>query len=232
MPSEKPILFNADMVRAILDGRKTQTRRLVKPQPHGEVPSSILTGWYEPIRVGRDGIEFPGPSVYGFASEYQGWRSPFGAPGDRLWVREPARLVESNRHIHQACGGDVVRVEYRADGLISDWLPYPERLATLQMGRGLPNGCYREASRLTLEITDVRVERLQDISEEDADAEVFGGDFPHKVMPDMFDPENDWKLSIPECFARLWDCINGTKSAANWNANPFVWVVSFRRIAK
>lgn len=177
--NEKPILFNGDMVRAALAGRKTQTRRLVKPQPHGEVPSSILPGWYEPLRVGRDGIEYPGSPVYGFASEEQGWTSPFGAPGSKLWVRETWRTITDDFGFGS--------VQYRADSAV-------HRLLTTDGDDGDPCGVSgqtsveqwapddmpkwrpsihmpRWACRLLLDVTDVRVERLQDISEDDAIAE-------------------------------------------------------------
>jgi len=84
-------------------------------------------------------------------------------------------------------------------------------------------------SRITLEITDIRFERVQDISEEDVDAEGFGGDVPHLIMPDLF-TEDDWKLDMVECFSVLWDSINGKKEGCSWADNPWVWVVEFEVI--
>lgn len=212
---ETPILFNADMVRALLDGRKTQTRRLVKPQPHGEVPSSILPGWYEPLRVGRDGIEYPGSPVYGFASEYQGWPSPFGAPGDRLWVREtcciaPKRFAAPDDSCVIDTDGDPRHISYKADGHPEDamreyglkWRP------SIHMPRW--------ACRLTLDVTAVRVERLQDISEDDAKAEgvlpidMTGCDAEERELLDLSLMEDD--APYRNGFATLWDSIYGKPS--------------------
>ena len=85
----------------------------------------------------------------------------------------------------------------------------------------------RWASRITLEITGVRVERLQEISEADADKEGFNEDFPHKVFPEYFNQDMG-DYSIPECFGMLWDSINGKKHP--WESNPFVWVIEFRKV--
>jgi hypothetical protein len=224
--SEKPILFNGDMVRAIIDGRKTQTRRVVKPQPSGEVPRSIMPGWYEPLRVGTDGIEYPGRPVYGFASEYQDWPSPFGAPGDRLWVRETwspdhAAFYPNFPLVYRADFGPEYERNEKSEVWSDEqqnWYPFRWR-PSIHMPR--------EVCRLTLDVTAVRVERLQDISEQDADAEVFGGDFPHKVLPGMFHPNDSSLLSLPECFARLWDSI--ANPGEKWDDNPYVWVVEFTR---
>lgn len=171
---ERPIIFSGPMVRAILDGRKTQTRRIVNPQPcEGWMPHSycelhlmnggefVLSGG-APIVVG-----------WGVANETgeDGRVCPYGGPGDRLWVRRP-----------------------------KDFMP-------------------RWASRLTLEITDVRVERLQDITEEDAKSEGATrkdcGDFGMET----------WTSA----FRNLWIDINGRDS---WNANPWVWVIDFKTVPR
>lgn len=167
---ERPILFSAPMVRAILDGRKTQTRRVVK----------LRNGQYMP------------PSE---KADINGWRQmlrncPYGQPGDRLWVREThfdaKRLNEG-------------RILYRADGDVSrfGWTP------SIHMPRS--------ASRITLEVTGVRVERLQDISEADAVAE------------GVVWEQGQTAINV---FETLWESING---AGSWDANPWVWVVEFKR---
>ena len=87
VPKERPIIFTANEVRAALDGRKSATRRVVKPQPteHDDFDGPH---WYHPTRVDRSGEEYPGEAVFGIANEDQGWPCPYGSPGERLWVRE------------------------------------------------------------------------------------------------------------------------------------------------
>lgn len=200
-PKERPILFSGPMVRAILEGHKTQTRRVLPIANFWDPPVTHWEHWFQnrwkPVREGvTQGTEA---------------KCPYGKPGDRLWVRERARLVEADdgSPFVSGCRPNArVRVRYEADGTLSDWLPYPTRLASLGVGRCVPNGCYREASRITLEITDVRVERVQAISEEDARAEGFPSRSP---------------------FAGEWDAIYAAKGLG-WDANPWVWVVEFRRV--
>lgn len=207
----RPILFSAPMVRALLAGTKTQTRRTVKWPGHAE----------------PDGVEAHEELSGEFAPWLNGERlhtieCPYGAPGDLLWVREaftrvPATAYRMSEGVQQAVNPDD-RDEaaiYAAgwDRSIPKWKP------SIHMPRW--------ASRLTLEITDVRVERLQAISVADADAECFGGGFPWRALPELFpEPYERWgELSIPECYARLWEHINGPGS---WDANPWVWAVSFK----
>lgn len=178
---ERPILFSAPMVRAIVAGTKTQTRRIVKP-------GVLEDGW---------------PIAY--AAE----RCPYGAPGDRLWVRETwAKAGE--------VGDDI---EYRADNpdpLGARWRP------SIHMPRW--------ASRLLLEVTAVRVERLQDISEDDACAEgvqELDGTLDELALYARAKKMGECATDSRVWFAELWDSINGTR--APWASNPFVWVVSFKR---
>ena len=185
--SERPIPFSAPMVRAILAGTKTQTRRLWK-LPRG-------CDWYAEMGGERDGW---------FVDQGQPWwlhvsecRCPYGQPGDRLWVREAwARTtVFPGSEIIVYREGDN-RTDYGGP-----WKP------SIHMPRA--------ASRITLEITGVRVERLQGISRGDAMAE--GCPFPNMAQGD--DPRQ-W-------FADLWTQINGPGS---WDANPWVWCIEFRRL--
>lgn len=217
----KPILFSAPMVKALIAGTKTQTRRIIKPQP--------------PETARYSGIHYASgePDSHFFNTPHGGFKVRQRiAEGDRLWVREAVRGEELE------CGQDGVR--YRADDAFApiantarasiDWLA----LHTYWGHSGTPVGPWapgihmpRWASRLTLIVTDVRVQRLQDISEEDAVAEGFGGDFPDRVMPDVFPPRggNGWgDLSIAQCYGHLWDHING---AGSWAANPWVAAYSF-----
>ena len=216
-PKEHPILFSGAMVRAILDGRKTQTRRVVKPQPDEvfERSGDVLLAWGEEARS---------VSV----------QCPYGAPGDLLWVREthayiwPAPvdngMVYDDEHPEgRPIRRDECEVEYRADtgnAYPGDWPPEDAR-GNSEAPKWSPSIFMpRWASRLTLRVTDVRVERLQSISEADAEAE---GAEPILVPPDGG--------SCPFCegFRRLWDSINA-KRGHGWDTNPWVWVVSFERV--
>lgn len=193
---ERPILFSAPMVRAILEGRKTQTRRVVKQQPHAanDPQHAALrgAGWVWMAHDDR-------PS-YTFATG--DFRCPYGAPGDRLWVRETWAKAESPL---------IDETFYRADGEVDGRqraFSYVKREPRWRPSIHMP----RWASRIDLEVTGVHVERLQDISEADALAE--------GVAPEAPD----------ECalaFRRLWESINGPDS---WAADPWVWVVEFKRI--
>jgi hypothetical protein len=199
---EKPILFSAPMVRAILAGNKTQTRRIVKPQPDTECEGvEIVCEHYNPTKTDRKGEEYPGPEVFGFADENSGWVCPYGAPGDRLWVRETF-WCGLKPEIHERAA-----VAYRADYFPFDvtykWKP------SIYMPRW--------ASRITLEVAAVRVERLQDISESDAMAE---------GIYSTVETDSD-HVAPTECYKKLWESINGPGS---WDANPWVWVVEFKRL--
>jgi hypothetical protein len=199
--TDRPILFSGPMVRALLDGRKTQTRRIVNPQPSGG--STILVGRYEPAVVDRHGELQPGPEVFGAYDEDGEWGCvcPYGEPhGDRLWVRETWGTVKGNG----------IRVVYRADGDppidAHHGTPIPGRMVwtpSIHMPR--------IRSRITLAVTSVRVERLQEITEEDAKAE-------------GVESGASWSSHRNE-FVLLWNAINGSR--ATWASNPHVWVVGF-----
>ncbi len=225
--TERPILFSAPMVRALLAGTKTQTRRIVKPQPE----------WTEPATVWHHGAGHSGPGWYAYNEDYpeEGalhYRCHCGQPGDRLWVREthyawghwtmrhnPNKGREEWHFVDETLGaGRAYR--YDADN------HQPRRKRDLhEIGWWKRPAIFmqRAACRITLEVTGVRVERLQAISNEDARAE--------GVMPDYADqcaslghPYN----AIP-LFRSLWASINGPES---WDANPWVWVLEFHRLAE
>lgn len=203
------------MVQAILDGRKTQTRRVVKNAPTGD--SGRLT--WKPQR-NRDGSA----AINGFghlkfvtdAGDCFGpVKCPYGKVGDRLWVRESfsawfdcSHWYDVDRTWRKQSKCD--QVFYRATHHFPDddqrWIP------SIFMSRW--------ASRITLEITDIRVERLQDISEDDAEAE--GVERKPRWQNDVYG-EN-----YHDAFHRLWDKINGKKHP--WSSNPWVWAISFKRI--
>jgi hypothetical protein len=216
---ERPILFKGAMVRAILDGNKTQTRRIIE---------CICNSWHIDRVLGDWGLSVPphkwdgsdpeplwrwtgkkqpkaGDWVEVFQTEVDDHRGgpiscPFGTVGDRLWVRETWQFCD-----YDGPGGypktDIV---YRADGETDDkrhgWVP------SIHMPRW--------ASRITLEVTGVRVERLNEISESDAISE--GVTLPNPELETYYSG-----------FKRLWQSINGPSS---WSLNPWVWVIKFKRV--
>jgi hypothetical protein len=209
---ERGILFSGAMVRALLAGTKAQTRRVVRSNL-GKVP---------PVRISPG----PGlPDVGEYWCEPGGWiRCPYGTIGDRLWVRETWCL-------YTAEGQRDAAVRYRAGGEITP-VVMPEQAARTASGseRWRPSiHMPRWASRITLQVTEVRVQRLQDISEEDARAEGITG--PHDVgypayrVPDDSKPRYSCAVAAYEA---LWDSINGDR--APWASSPWVWAVSFRRV--
>ena len=215
---ERPILFSAPMVCAILEGRKTVTRRAVKIQPRskGDIGS---------YGIGQPFIRHPNPTK-------RNPECPYGRPGDRLWVRETHKISTGKVGDSQAC------VRYQADGdYQAKVMPQPETAGPRTFDRTRPSiHMPRWASRILLEITDVRVERLQDINEQQALAEgVVGVDFRpddgfpmcrgYMVGPD--DGKSPLETHAAKAFAGLWRSTNG---AENWDTNPWVWVVEFKRI--
>lgn len=228
---EHPIIFSGPMVTAILRGEKSQTRRIVKPQQAHE-PGAV---W---VRSGDMHAQCRDELARGVMDAVaEPIRCPFGQPGDRLWVRETwTALGNEDGHpideTGELCAFRDAALRYRADAV-----PVSYGLERLPDG-GDYDGPWRSpihmprwASRLTLEIVSVRVERLQDITEDDTDAEVFGGDYPHTVRPDLFpDFEAAGALSMQECFARVWDDINGKKPGRAWADNPWTWVIEFEQV--
>lgn len=193
---ERPILFSGPMVCAILDGRKTQTRRLLK------LPKCME--WYQEL----------GGEAKGWFCEVRGagwWHveelvCPYGDAGYHLWVRETWRRIETGMNSGKA--------DYRADDPSASGLGFMPWRPSIFMRRA--------DSRITLEITDVRTERLQEITEEDAQAEgVQMGYQPYSVEGRT--PPTP--VGYRPVFKRLWDSINGDDS---WDANPWVWAISFR----
>lgn len=199
------------MVRAILDGRKTQTRRPIKWKQ---------TRFTE-IGEREDGSKWPWSEDAEHACDF--WHPcPFGAVGDRIWVRETWARYNIDQNSHD--------LAYRA----TTPAYWPEE------GRWRPSiHMPRWASRILLEITNVRIERLNAISPEDAESEGlectnftgFGDEhgLPSYPEPDVyFDPlKKQWKEYPPEAFAGLWESIYGEGS---WKANPWVWVIEFKRV--
>lgn len=202
---ERPILFSGPMVRAILDGRKTQTRRVVKPQPRQTpITNGSAVGSYDVWPNNDSCLEWD-DVVADTAYYVQAGFCPYGQPGDRLWVREAFATVESEA---PAAGmepsiGTVYRASYdeQRDG---QYLPGLTWRPSIFMPRW--------ASRITLEVAGVRVERVQDITPEDAKSE---------GIEHLYAPRN--------AFANLWDAINA-KRGYPWESNPWIWVVEFRAL--
>ena len=242
---ERPILFNAEMVRAILDGRKTQTRRVAKSQPHDT--SEIECGIYHPTVIDRHGDEDAGAPIFGAYSMDGEWgcKCPYGQPGDKLWVRESfyAWGHYGNQYKHEGRSGET-RKHFFDRTQMADKKPlYPatdsgkiDRNMCVCSGNANNVTGYwlrpsihmpRWASRITLEIVSVRVERLCRISEQDALAE--GANCtPFAVdQSDMPDGCAIVSESHRHGFIDLWESINGNGS---WQQNPWVWVVEFKRV--
>lgn len=164
MIKERPILFKGEMVRAILDGRKTMTRRIAKSG-----------------------------------------KCAFGKVGDRLWVRESFLIKPNGEFYYKA--DDPICNGWNDNGKSISWKP------SIHMPR--------EASRITLEITGVRIERLKDITEDDARAEGV------EIFRNYRKDSQHWMNSARDSFMTLWQSIHGDET---WDFDPFVWVVEFRRV--
>lgn len=248
---ERPILFNGEMVRAILDGRKTQTRRVIKPFTKGLEQNHPADG---EVKWGRDlepfqNEEMDGPSNYDQWWRWREWsedwnaigQCPYGVPGDRLWVREAwCHKWDNDGPIYNEDGDyDTTCVWYRADGV--DVMKMDEDCSQAFNKDGTPSSPWlpsihmpRWASRILLEITDVRVQRLQDIEREEVYAEGVHG--PGLVPAEVFmlltqQPtiESAEAKFLVDSFVDLWDSINA-KRGFGWDVNPWVWVVEFRRV--
>lgn len=215
----KPIIFNTEMVKAILDGRKAQTRRVVKPQPPED---EYFEGsyWYEPAIVNKQGELEPGNPVFGISSTDGEWgiKSPY-KPGDILYVRETwCRLTDWDEQ-YPDDPSELEVVYYRAD--------YDDGFASLAKWRPsihMP----KKAARIFLRVKNVRVERLQDITEEDARSEGCI-DYHDKMGDGKFEDVIEFDLTARDAFSYLWDTLNA-KRGYGWDANPWVWVIEFERI--
>jgi len=215
MKSEHPIIFSGEMVRAILDGRKTQTRRIIHKShfPDGSFADAIYpaadTGW-----ISWQGAVKPGPHLAEFTKQQYrtGWPCPYGVPGDLLWVRETWRAEEL-----PVFGEDGIR--YKADGVfipIGNSREASDRWAAARGDSPVetwrsPIHMPRWASRITLEIVSIRVERVQEISEGDAEAEgccIAAGGRGY--------------------YQKLWESLNARRGFP-WASNPWTWVIEFRR---
>lgn len=226
---ERPILFSAPMVRAILDGRKTQTRRLVGLDTLGRSGTPGYDWTFRgraPVRSIAQQRRHPTGCWQDLRDRELLALCPHGEPGDRLWVRETWAVGacadgfkprELSPRTWQADNGGCW---YDADSA-APASPISPR-GRWRVGRFMP----RWASRTLLDVTEVRVELLRAITEEDAHAEGVTDDPVAEVIDRK--PGTTHPMSHRAAFMRLWDAING--DLAPWSSNPWVWVVSFARV--
>jgi hypothetical protein len=231
MTKERPIIFTAESVRAILAGTKTMTRRVIKPQP-----KPLSGGW---MYNGRYFTSDATMKDHLFHDVYGEKGTPYGSAyadgtADTLWVRETWKPLGCPQHDEGQPPGtrcDCRTAIYRADPAFGEnsyekgWKP------SIHMPRW--------ASRLTLRVVSVRVERVQEITEDDAIAE----GILHNWIGDDCPPEyaNEWEnyssdvegfpcFSAADSFRTLWDSINGKRPGCSWASSPWVWVIEFERV--
>jgi len=219
----RPILFQTEMVQAILAGTKTQTRREVKPQPklelfyNGELQGKV---WIYRHSENHDGVGLSQMSKY----------CPYGQVSDLLYVRESVQILNKGLYVAVRYSDGEVRIwehereEYDEGATIKyDWSTV-KKTPSIHVPK--------KYVRLFLKITDIRVERLQDITEADAIAEGIKGQ-PFRIDSDKkvwFDYLEEGHVFNPiHSYESLWKSINGPES---WETNPFVWVVTFERVEK
>lgn len=228
---ERPISLNAPMSLAAILGHKTETRRPMKPQPiwHSSPYPDGSFEWQGGTALKRLGFDagYVHEELAGFR-RHAALASPLGSPGTGLWLREPGRVVEVSRSEEESV---YFIVEYLADKKRRGF-NLPERFDPLEVniwpswvrpGHGIPNGIFREAARYFSEVLTVRVERLQDITEEGAEAE--------GVLLEWYSKEQGhggWYDSFREAFEDTWNSIYGKRPGLSWEDNPWVWVTGFK----
>lgn len=216
---QRPILFSGPMVRAILEGKKTQTRRVVRPQPVLKPCADEKVGhawhwkkgrreaiWWEKIATPISMLQ----------------HCPYGGPGDRLWVRE---TWQTSRQYDDTKPSEIP--EDSSLWYAADWTSI--RRLGQKPGKTRPSIFMpRWASRLMLEVVEARAERLQDISEDDARAEGVSPDGYIKARPVTYHEGEFQHTAFRDTFRGLWDSINA-KRGFGWDVNPWIWVVSFKK---
>lgn len=225
---DRPILFSAPMVRALLAGTKTQTRRVIDFPGINDVVDFVRVGFDRDIGVpfyemkDARGRHVSRPQGKHFVTPH--W-SPRFAVGDRLYVREAWKTHAAYDDISPAAMGGEEAILYEADGAHQTWgYPAISKIGRFRQGMHMP----RWASRLTLDVTEVRVQRLQDISEADAVAEGItpGKHGPYFVVADSEDGKGRMGFSAYELYRKLWNHLNDARGFG-WDTNPWVVAVSF-----
>jgi hypothetical protein len=233
---ERPILFSDAMVLAILDGTKTQTRRVIKDQERfaSYEEKTLEDGCFIISFAGYVGGGGEACARSMLAERY----CPYGQPGDRLWVREGLRREPRDIWAYRA-DSCLIRPDEKDRGAAIVWAHHKEsdHCSSIHMPRW--------ACRIHLEVTDVRVERVQDISEDDAIAEGLakitkddGRTWKYGIpdrdgLPggdDLGWQWIDWSVDPRRAFSMLWDGINFTRPGCSWDENPWVWRITFRKL--
>ncbi|MGJ8516880.1 hypothetical protein [Carnimonas bestiolae] len=257
---ERPILFSGAMVSAILSGAKTQTRRVIKSPA-----KSLQSAGSEVIKYRPKGDSWYGDHEWSMRNAHGVWGDythdrfltlcPHGQVGDRLWVRETFKPIASG-HVHNGGGNVRYGYAYKADDAViwnkveSAIYDLPDsydsgHLQFQEVSWKPPIYMPRNASRITLEITSVRIERLQSLGADDARQEGIaclskdgGQTYKYGIADRDGLPGNDnlgwhwrdWQLSSVDAFKKLWHQTNGTQGYKSWDANPWVWVIEFKRV--
>ena len=215
--TEKPILFSTELVQAILDGRKTQTRRVIKPQPDNKVNyvESLKDDWWEFSQWYPDGD----------GTLIDNKKCPYGKPADELWVRETWQALQHGSYEPFDCKPSQIPEQY-AD------LRYKADEGETQYSWKPSIHMPRWASRIQLSVDDIRVERVQEITEEDAKAEgIERTEWKYSTSPyrnyeyERMKPGHNCSTAR-KSFQTLWDSINADRDYS-WESNPWVWVVEF-----
>ncbi len=234
---ETPMLMCGEMVRATFEDRKTETRRVMKPQPPSWALPHLQVGKWHHFQgthpQGKCGHDKCCCTAIGDDAMWT-LGCPYGGCGDRLWVREtwaawssfesngPDEVEGTSKDLIEQ-GLCQAHISYRADHqtTANRWRP------SIFMPRW--------ASRITLEITDVRVQRVQEISEDDAMAEgIVKQEEGLFLVPGVFQSfnktVNEWRVTAREAYGCLWDSLNSHRPGCSWSSNPFVWAIAFRRV--
>lgn len=220
MPKERPILFSGPMVQAILDGRKTQTRRIMKPQP---ISLDDSFGQAPCVGISNDRAAVQCNELCKVIT------CPYGKTGDRLWVRETFSMKRNDGAEYESPWYKSDADKYGLMGMDENGPVYIEHLIW-KPSIHMP----RHASRINLEITSIRVERLQDISESDAIAEGIeptpgrDGHNDRWLFKNLRGSLSEYSSTAypKDAYRSIWESING---ATSWDANPWVWVIEFPR---
>jgi len=227
----KGILFKPDMIQAIVEGRKTQTRRVIKPQPDMGLPESdryshISVGKYHPTKIDKDGEEYPGDEIFGAYTDdgEWGWKSHYQV-GETVYIKEAWATEKRYNHLKPSKLPQTATIFYVSDG-VGEW-PIDLSIGSLRSPLHLPE----EFARYFIKITDVRAERLQEITEEDALKEgitIMAG--THQAFAKNPATNKLELIGHPEPYTAryhyesLWDSLNKDYP---WESNPWVFRYEF-----